>query len=164
MWSAYYLFRPPITMRRSGQNLDSAMAVEPPTLPVPPIIRILEFFTFSGSSTLSNFALFFPSPVVAIVIARFPLMPAQFNCRQNLAIVWLPEKSETLVFVSLFSPLLLYIVYQFIVTDDVDFAERSVTWPNAHAIMIWVGLAIGSCNIGPPKFCWAHWSINKTNK
>lgn len=38
-----YLFLPPTMSLRLGHNLERAMAVEPPTLPVPPRIKTLEF-------------------------------------------------------------------------------------------------------------------------
>lgn len=74
-------------MRRVGQNLLRATAVEPPTLPVPPSIRTLEVSTFSGSWTLSILvvAIFGWTFSLAEATARFLAMPA-FNCRQNLAI------------------------------------------------------------------------------
>lgn len=39
----FYLFRPATRMRRSGQSLERAVAVDPPTLPVPPNIRTVDF-------------------------------------------------------------------------------------------------------------------------
>lgn len=47
-----YLFRPPTRIWRSGQSLERAMAVEPPTRPVPPRTSTREFRVFSGSWTL----------------------------------------------------------------------------------------------------------------
>lgn len=38
----FYLFRPATRMRRSGQSLERAVAVDPPTLPVPPKIRTVD--------------------------------------------------------------------------------------------------------------------------
>jgi hypothetical protein len=45
-----YLFRPATIIRRSGHKLESAVAVEPPTRPVPPRTNTLELRIFSGIS------------------------------------------------------------------------------------------------------------------
>lgn len=45
-----YLFLPATMIRRSGQKLDSAVAVDPPTRPVPPRTNTFELRILSGSS------------------------------------------------------------------------------------------------------------------
>lgn len=90
-----------MTMRRSGQKSERATAVEPPTLPVPPNIRILEFFTLSGRSTLSILLVLLGltlSPAEAM--ARFGATPA-FNCKQNIAMFCV---SDVLFFFFFFPP------------------------------------------------------------
>lgn len=104
-------------MRRWGQSVCRARAVEPPTLPVPPSIRILESFTFSGSWTLSMLVLLLRSPFsLAEAIARFLAMPA-FNCRQNLAIFLSRKREGQRVFFWVISlSLLIALLYTFSLT------------------------------------------------
>lgn len=78
-----YLFLPPTMSLRLGHNLERAMAVEPPTLPVPPRIKTLEFWTFSGSWTVLL--------VFSVVLIVFPLGIARlfftiFKCIHSWAI------------------------------------------------------------------------------
>lgn len=69
------LFLPATRICRSGQKFDSAMAVDPPTRPVPPRTRILELRIFSGSGT--SVAL-----LVAVAVA-FKFNGVHFKFRDN---------------------------------------------------------------------------------
>lgn len=71
----FYLFRPPMTRRRSGQSLERAMAVEPPTRPVPPSTNTLEFRVFSGSWILT-WSLLSVARAVGIVASKCSEAPA----------------------------------------------------------------------------------------
>lgn len=72
-----HLFLPATRIWRSGHKLESAMAVDPPTRPVPPRTRILELRIFSGSGTSGTL------PVVVAGAVAFTFDGVHFKFRGN---------------------------------------------------------------------------------
>lgn len=67
-----HLFLPPTMIRRSGQSLERATAVDPPTRPVPPNTRTREFAVVSGRGTLAWFSWMPPGTVVLFNCSEAP--------------------------------------------------------------------------------------------